>query len=79
MELKCVERVSRDYGIPEMLSLWLELKENKTPEAKFVKKLDKYDMHMQGKQYYNVHKNEEICNFVEKFENLREEIEGEKR
>ena len=50
-EYACIKRLSKEYGLPEIESLWLEYEENKTPEAQFVKKLDKYDAVMQARIY----------------------------
>lgn len=45
------KRIAEEYNMPEILALWQEFEENKTPEAKFVKALDKYDAIMQAGQY----------------------------
>ncbi len=50
-ELVGVTRISQEYEMPEILSLWLEFEENKTPEAQFVKKLDKFDCVLQSEIY----------------------------
>lgn len=50
-EYECIKRLSKDYDMPEIESYWLEYKELKTPEAKFVKHLDKFDAIMQSKIY----------------------------
>lgn len=50
-ELRAIERISSEYDMPEIKELWLEFEENKTPEAQFVKKLDKFDAVMQAKIY----------------------------
>ena len=50
-ELAGVERLAREYGMPEILSIWKEFEENKTPEAKFVKKIDKLEAIMQSQIY----------------------------
>lgn len=50
-ELACVERLASEYNMPEIKELWLEYEENSTPEAKFVKEIDKYDAVMQSKVY----------------------------
>lgn len=42
-ELACIERLAKEYNMPEIKDLWIEFEENKTPEAKFVKLLDRYD------------------------------------
>lgn len=46
-----VKRIAEEYEMPEILELWLEFEENKTAEAQFVKKLDKFDCVLQSKIY----------------------------
>lgn len=58
-EYKTIKQISEETDMPEMLSLWLEFEEGKTPEAIFVKKLDKYDAFLQAEVYdkeYNMPK-----------------------
>lgn len=50
-ELECVERVAKECDMPEILELWLEFEANATPEAIFVKKLDKLDAILQSQIY----------------------------
>ncbi len=50
-ELRAIERISSEYDMPEIKELWLEFEENQTPEAQFVKKLDKFDAVMQAETY----------------------------
>lgn len=50
-EFECVKRISEQYEMPEILELWKEFEENTTPEAQFVKKLDKFDCVLQSKVY----------------------------
>lgn len=50
-EYACIKRLSAEYEMPEMEELWLEYEDSKTPEAKFVKHLDKFDAIMQAKIY----------------------------
>lgn len=61
-ELACVKRISQACNMPEILELWLEFEENKTPEAQFVRKMDKLDAVMQSKIYANVNGNDGIYN-----------------
>lgn len=49
--LKCIQRLSKQYNMPEILTLWQEFEEGKTPEAQFVKEMDKLDAIMQSKIY----------------------------
>lgn len=46
-----VSRISQECNMPEILDLWLEFEENKTPEAQFVKRIDKLDAIMQSQIY----------------------------
>ena len=48
-EYDCVKRISQEYEMPEILDIWLEFEECKTAEAKFVKRLDKFDAVLQSK------------------------------
>ncbi len=72
-ELVCIERLASEYNMPEIKELWLEFEENTTPEAKFVKEIDKYDAVMQSKVYsktlgddiYNEFHNS--CKFSDKY------------
>ena len=50
-ELIGVKRISEQYEMPEILELWKEFEANTTPEAQFVKKLDKFDCVLQSKVY----------------------------
>ena len=51
LEKAAIDRIARSYGFDEALSLWVEFEENKTPEAQFVKMLDKLDTVAQCKVY----------------------------
>jgi len=51
LEHKCIERISKENDMPEILELWLEFESEGTEEAKFVKKIDKFDAVMQSKIY----------------------------
>jgi len=64
-EFDCVKRISEKYKIPEILALWIEYEENKTPEAQFVRKLDKFDCVLQSKVY------SELCDKPEIFEEFK--------
>ena len=50
-ELAAIERLAAQYRLPEMLALWQEFEEAQSPEAKFVKALDKYDAFRQAQVY----------------------------
>lgn len=53
-ELVAVERISKQYNMPEMLEIWLEFEEQKTKEAKFAKMIDKLDAIIQSRIYQNI-------------------------
>ncbi|MBO5954789.1 MAG: HD domain-containing protein [Clostridia bacterium] len=59
-ELAGVKRIAKEYDMPEILELWLEFEENKTPEAQFVKKLDKFDCVLQSKVYSEIYDRPEV-------------------
>ena len=59
-EYQVVKKISERSNMPEMLSLWLEFEENKTPEAQFVKKVDKLDAVMQSKIYSEQQNNDAL-------------------
>ena len=59
-EYACVKRISEQYEMPEILELWKEFEENKTPEAQFVKKLDKFDCVLQSKVYSEIYDKPEL-------------------
>ena len=50
-ELKCIQRLAEQHQIPEILELWKEFEQGKSPEAAFVKKIDKLDAILQSKVY----------------------------
>ncbi|MEG1581953.1 MAG: HD domain-containing protein [Clostridia bacterium] len=50
-EHACIKRISKDFNMPEIENIWLEFEECLTSEAKFVKKLDKYDAVLQSQIY----------------------------
>lgn len=50
-EYACIKRLAETYNMPEIESYWLEFEEGKTPEAKFVRGLDRYDAVQQSKVY----------------------------
>lgn len=73
-EKNCVERLAKTYDLPEILSLWQEFEFDKSPEAKFVKQIDKFDAIMQSKIYAEQLGKEEL--FKEFLEYDRDNIRG---
>lgn len=73
-EIVAVERISTKYDMPKFKELWLEFEENKTPEAKFVKILDKLDAVLQCKIYSKMHNKPEV--YEEFYNNAKEIIKG---
>ena len=59
-ELAGITRISKEYDMPEILDLWLEFEECKTPEAQFVRKLDKFDCVLQSKVYSEIYDKPEL-------------------
>ena len=59
-ELEGVTRIATQYEMPEILELWKEFEECKTPEAQFVKKLDKFDCVLQSKVYSEIYDRPEL-------------------
>ena len=55
-----VKRIAEQYEMPEILELWMEFEECKTPEAQFVKKLDKFDCVLQSKVYSEIYDRPEL-------------------
>ena len=43
--------MAEQHQIPEILELWIEFEQGKSPEAVFVKKIDKLDAILQSKVY----------------------------
>ncbi len=77
MEHKCIRRLSLTFNMPEIEQLWLEFEANETPEAKFVKMIDKYDAVMQAKVYSKKLNDKDIynefhdnCIYNEEFDDL---------
>ena len=59
-ELVGVTRIAEQYEMPEILELWKEFEECATPEAQFVKKLDKFDCVLQSKVYSEIYDKPEL-------------------
>ena len=51
LELAEIDKIAKKSKMPEILELWLEFEENKTPEAQFVKLIDRYDAVLYSKIY----------------------------
>lgn len=64
-ELVAVERIAKQYNMPEMLEVWLEFEEQKTKESRFVKMIDKLDAIIQSRIYQNI--NPEINGITKEF------------
>jgi len=76
-ELACVKRISEECEMPEILELWQEFEEDKTPEAHFVKLIDRYDGILQAKKYDETcNRNDLYCEFSTSSKAFLEEIEG---
>ena len=71
-----VKRIAEQYEMPEILALWEEFEENKTPEAQFVKRLDKFDCVLQSKVYSEIYNKPELfeefkSNGIEYYEHMK--------
>lgn len=66
-EYKCIKRLSTTYNMPEIEELWLEFERCETKEARFVKKIDRYDAIMQAKMYET--NNQAIKGLLNEFRN----------
>ena len=73
-ERKCVKRLAEQYQMPEILDYWEEYVLDTTPEAKFVKKIDKLDAIMQSRIYAKTGNMPEL---FETFKNYYAEIYNE--
>ena len=79
-ELEGVTRISTQYDMPEILELWKEFEENKTLEAQFVKKLDKFDCVLQSKVYSEAYNRPELFEeFKSNGKNYYEDMKKYKR
>ena len=67
-EYACIKRRAKDYEMPEIEDIWLEFEKGQTKEAKFVKKLDKYDAVCQSKIYAEEYDMEKL------FEEFRDSV-----
>lgn len=65
-EEECLVRLSKTYNIPEMLEIWEEFEQAKTPEAQFVHILDKSDPVMQVHEYHKAYNLPEAVKQFEK-------------
>lgn len=54
--LQDIQKLVPDEFAEELMTLWLEYEGQSTPEAKFVKDLDKFDMVMQAHEYEEAQK-----------------------
>jgi len=60
LEKDYIEKISINCNMPEIYELWKEFEENKTPEAIFVKKIDKLDTIIQCKIYSEINNKPEV-------------------
>lgn len=69
-----VKNFAVKYDMPEIYDLWEEFEENKTPEARFCKMIDKLDSVMQAKEFANEYNKPEL--FDEFYHTAEKRIEG---
>lgn len=58
------------FGDHEMQTIWREMEEGKTPEAIFVKELDKLEMLIQAEEYENLQEGLDLSDFFRNFDNF---------
>jgi len=51
LEEKAIKSMFKDLGKNDLIELWLEYKEQRSPEAKFIKELDKIETILQTSEY----------------------------
>jgi len=59
-EYDCIKRLAKQYNMPDIEQLWLEFENGESPEAQFVRKIDKYDAVNQSKIYAEKDNNPEL-------------------
>ncbi len=69
-EKACIKRITKLSKMPEILELWQEFEERKTPESIFAYEMDKLDAIVQSKIYSCLNNKPEV--FEEFFENNKE-------
>ena len=67
-EDKAFGDICGSLGNDEMHVMWREMEEGKTPEAKFVKELDKLEMLIQAEEYENLQEGLELDQFYNNFD-----------
>ena len=60
-EYACIQRLAKEYDLPEVEQIWLEFEKGESKEAQFAKYIDKYDAVLQSK-IYSWQENDEFCN-----------------
>lgn len=66
-EFLATERISNVFQMPEILDIWQEFENKQTPEAKFVKIIDKLDAVIQAKIYAEKNNRQDV--FIEFYNN----------
>lgn len=75
VERKSEKRIATECGMPEIFDLWKEFEQNSTPEAQFVKKMDRLDAIIQAKIYSKIANNKNVfLSFVERSPQVAEEF-----
>ncbi len=70
-EKMCVEKIAKKCEMPEILTIWNEHEEHKTPESVFAYEMDKLDAIIQSKIYSKKSKTPEV---YKKFYNYARDI-----
>ena len=61
-ERACVERLAVEYNMPEVLEFWTEFETGNSPEAQFVRMIDKYDALRQADVYAKAQNRPDVYN-----------------
>ena len=73
-EFACVKRLASECDMPEILELWLEYEDGKSPEAQFVQQMDRLDAVMQSKIYSDMN-NDDNKLFDEFYQHAKTQIQ----
>ena len=63
VEKQAIKQIAEQGNIPEIISLFAEYTENKTPEAQLANDLDKLDMYAQALDYENKNPQKDLSEF----------------
>ena len=78
LEYEAMEKISQQANCPKLLDLFVEYEKRDTPEAVFVKKMDKVDVVLQAR-YYDIHHRSHFFEQKQEWNSLFEEYEKNAR